>query len=259
MKPLARKGLLIIVVLYAVTIGLMIANFLERAKPAHPQEVTQRVQEHLNEILAWAHEADPEHIREPQQPITAPEAAKVRDDLLAKKGLIININYTLIMQCLNFAVLLLVLYAWLWDPMLRFLDKRRALVKERLDEAAASREKAASLRDERQQELNSLRQERGQIIEQARALGEQEREEIVERARREAERIMRQTEERLGEESRRARVALREEVAELATYIASRMLKREISRQDHDRLIEEVTQGMVLDAREKRPEAGGNG
>jgi F-type H+-transporting ATPase subunit b len=182
----------------------------------------------------------------------------VRDDLLAKKGLIININYTLIMQCLNFAVLLLVLYAWLWDPMLRFLDKRRALVKERLDEAAASREEAAGLRDQRQQELGKLRQERGQIIEQAKALGEQERDEIVERARREAERIMRQTEERLGEESRRARVALREEVAELATYIASRMLKREISQQDHDRLIEEVTQGMALDAREGRPEAGGS-
>jgi hypothetical protein len=36
------------------------------------------------------------------------------------------------------------------------------------------------------------------------------------------------------------------------------MLKREISQQDHDRLIEEVTQGMVLDAREGRPEAGGS-
>jgi hypothetical protein len=167
MKPMAKKGLMVIVALYAVTVGLMIANFLERAEPKHPEEVMQRLQDDLNQILAWAHEADPEHIRDPQQPITAPEAAEVRDDLLAKKGLIININYTLIMQCLNFAVLLLVLYAWLWDPMLRFLDKRRALVKERLDEAAASREEAAGLRDQRQQELGKLRQERGQIIEQA--------------------------------------------------------------------------------------------
>jgi hypothetical protein len=52
MKPMAKKGLMVIVALYAVTVGLMIANFLERAEPKHHEEVMQRVQDDHNQSLA---------------------------------------------------------------------------------------------------------------------------------------------------------------------------------------------------------------
>ena len=112
------------------------------------------------------------------------------------------------------------------------------------------------LLQQRHHELSQVRSERGGIVEQAKSLGEQERGRIVERARREAEMLMQQTEERLGEEVRRARVALREEVAELAVRVAAQVLKREISRQDHDRLIEDVVARMTLT--QEPPAAGGS-
>ncbi len=255
MKPIAKKGLIAIVVLYALTVGVMITNFLREARPEDPEEATRAIQQVLNDELERAYDRDPEHIRDPQRPITDAEAARVFEELFPHKGTIININYTLIMQCLNFAILLLVLYGYLWDPLLQFLDKRRALISERLDDAARSRKEAEGLLQQRHHELGQLRSERGGIVEQAKSLGEQERGRIVERARREAEMLMQQTEERLGEEVRRARVALREEVAELAVRVAAQVLKREISRQDHDTLIEDVVARMTLT--QEPPPAGG--
>lgn len=243
MKPVAKKGLMIVGVLYVLTVGVMVASFVRGARPKYPEEVAERLQERLEEVRQWAYERDREHIR--QRPIAEQDAATVVD-LLARPGMIINVNYTLIIQCLNFVILVLILYGWLWDPMLQMLDKRRAMIRERLDGAAATREEAGGLRRQRQRELGQLRGERAGIIEQATSMGEQERERVVERAHREAEGIALETRERLKEEARRARMALREEVAELATRIAAQVLKRELSRQDHDRLIEEMAERMSL-------------
>jgi F-type H+-transporting ATPase subunit b len=245
MKPLAKKGLMVILVLYLVTVALMVANFLREQRPEHPEEVARRVREEINLVQQWAYEGDPEHIRE--RPVSDAEAVQIFEQFLVRKGTIININYTLIMQCLNFGILLLVLYGWLWEPMLAALDKRRARIRQQLDAAAGSIDEAEKLRKRRNEELSELRRERADIIEQAKTLGEQEREEIVERARREAERLMQQTQERLAEEARRARMALREEIAEIAVSVATEALKRQITPEDHDRLISDVTEAMAFE------------
>ncbi|MHC4479424.1 MAG: F0F1 ATP synthase subunit B [Planctomycetota bacterium] len=244
MKPIAKKSLMVIGVLYTATVTAMITNFVMEGRPEHPAEVSQRVREELNRVHEWAYSGDREHIRE--RPLTDAEASRIFEEHFIRPGTMININYTIVMQCLNFAILLFILYGWLWDPMLQFLDRRRALIRDRLEEAARNRDEAGELRRQRLQELDGLRRDRGQVLEQAEALGEQERKDIVERARREAERVMTQAEERLREQSRRARVALREEVADLAVRIASEMLKRELSPQDHAELIQEVTRSMAL-------------
>ncbi len=245
MKPGVKKWLKVVGVVYAVVVIAMVAAMWTKAKPADPKGLALAVRQSLEQVRTAAVEGDPEHIR--ANPIAETEAAAIVDAHLLKRGAVIGINYTLIMQCLNFGVLMLFLYGLAWGPLLEFLDKRRAIIKERLDAAAQNRREAEGVLLERRQELAGLRQERAGILEQAKGLAEQERDQIVERARLEAERLMEQTEERLGEEARRARVALREEVADLAVEIAARVLGREIARKDHDAVIAQVADGMALD------------
>lgn len=248
MKKGAKTGLVIIGVLYAVTVGTMVANFVMEAEPLYPEDVVADIRQSLNQVRERAQSTDPEHIRSTE--LTDREVRPLLD-MLVKKGSIININYTLIMQCLNFGILLLILYGFLWDPLLTFLDKRRQSVRTRLEEAAQSRKRAEGLVKQRQQELADLRAERGGIIEKARATAEQQREEIVERAGREAALTEEQTRERLREEFRRARVALREEVADISTRVAGRLLEREIRPDDHQRIIEDMVEGMDLESEEQ--------
>ncbi len=256
MKPVAKKGLMLIGILYTAAVAAMITNFAMGAKPKQPEAVVERIQARLSEVQAWAHEADPEHIRGTE--ITEEEARHVFEALFPLKGTIINVNFTLIVQCLNFAILLMVLYGFAWDPLLQFLDRRRALIKQRLEESDLSRQAAAGLVQQRQDELNQLREERGEILDKAKRLGEREHQEVVERARREAERIMKQTEDRLHEQQRQARAELREEVAKIGVRIATQVLKREISRKDHDRVIEEVVQALGPEG-ESEAGVGGEG
>jgi len=242
-KPIAKKGLIVVLVVYAVVVAAMVTGFITKARPLHEEEVTARVQQALGEVQAWAHEADPTHIR--SQAPTEDEAKAVFNGYLKARGSIISVNYTLLLQCLNFAILLLALYGWLWDPMLKMLDQRRDTVRKHMDDAEGDRRKAAELLEQRHQELGDLRNERTGILEQAESLGEQERREIVARARQEAQRIMEQTEERLKEETRRARDALRDEVADLSARIAAEVLRREISPEDHRRIVREMMEAMA--------------
>ncbi|MGD2176146.1 MAG: F0F1 ATP synthase subunit B [Candidatus Brocadiaceae bacterium] len=251
MKPEAKWGLMIIGVLYTITVAVMVTNFVMQAKPKYPEQVKETLRQALNVVREEAYREDPQHIR--RNEFSEKEAGQLLD-LFIKKGSIININYTLIMQCFNFGILLLVLYGFLWEPLLQFLDRRRRHVREQLEDAASSRREAEALVKRRQQELAELRVERGEILEKARAAADQEREEIIERARREADRTTKQTRERLREEFRRARTALREEVAELTTRVARRLLKREITSSDHETFIQDMIEEMTLESSDRGQE-----
>jgi len=251
-KPGARKGLVIIGVLYAVTVAVMITDFVADSRPQYPERVTGVLQQKLNEVRQQAYAEDPKHIR--ADPVTQKEAASVLKSLLAAKGQIINVNYTLILQCLNFAILLMVMYGFLWDPLLAFLDERRRSVREQLDEAERREGRAADLVEQRRRELGQIHSERAGIIEKAQERADQQGEQIVERARREADRLRRDAQERLREELRRARTSLREEVADLSTLVAEKLLRRELTEDDHERLVRESIEQMSLEG-DKGPEA----
>ena len=162
MKPIAKASLLVIGVLYTAAVTAMITNFVMKAKPTDPREVIQQLQEELTVIQHSAWQKDREHIR--KKPITKEEAAQVFAQFFPLKGSIININFTLIVQCLNFGILLMVLYGFLWDPLLQFLDKRRAIIRDRLEDAARRKQEAEGVLRQHHQELAQLRKQRAEII-----------------------------------------------------------------------------------------------
>ncbi|NIM69771.1 MAG: hypothetical protein GTO48_04795, partial [Xanthomonadales bacterium] len=63
MKKGAKTGLVIIGVLYAVTVGTMVANFVIEAEPLYPEDVVADIQQSLNQVRERARSTDPEHIR----------------------------------------------------------------------------------------------------------------------------------------------------------------------------------------------------
>jgi F-type H+-transporting ATPase subunit b len=238
MKPVAKRVLVFIGVLYVITVALMITDFVIEQQPKYPDRVTGWLLESLNAVRESASSDDPEHIR--SSPFTESETREIFERYFPAKGTIINLNYTLIMQCLNFGVLLMILYGFLWDPIIRFIDERRASIRRRLADAEASRSEAEDLAELRRRELGQLRSERAGILDQARRTAEQERDQIVGRAREEADRLAEQAQERIAEEVREASVLLRADVADLVAEIAETVLKREIRREDHARIIAEM-------------------
>ena len=172
--------------------------------------------------------------------LNKPEAEAIYDAHLAPRGGIIAFNYTLLFQMLNFAVLLVLLYGLLWEPVLKFLDERREGIRTDLETARRNRDESARHSDEAARALGDARRERMRIRELADHEAEEIRQEILKQAREEAERLLENARQEIAGEVENARASLRAEVADLSVTIASQILEREVNQADQEALVQEL-------------------
>jgi F-type H+-transporting ATPase subunit b len=139
-----------------------------------------------------------------------------------------------------FVVLYLVLRAWAWKPMLEGLQKREDNIRSALEEAQRAREEAQQVRAQLQRELAQNAEKVRDILDAARRDAERTTEEMVARARTEIQ----GERDRLRKEIDLARdQALHElwaQAAQLATVVSAKAIRRQLSPDDHRRLVEEA-------------------
>jgi F-type H+-transporting ATPase subunit b len=151
-----------------------------------------------------------------------------------------TINWTLIANLVNFAILLYLLKRFLYKPALAYLDRRRELIASRMEAARQSEEKAGELVRNRERELSAAREQAHRILEDTRARAEEMIGESKEAARQEGERILAEARREVEQERQGMEAMLRQSYAEIAVLGASRVLNREVKLADHERLLKEL-------------------
>ncbi len=159
-------------------------------------------------------------------------------------GSIIGFDLTLVFTGLNFLVLVALLYAFLWEPVTRLLDDRAKAIREDIETARSERDETESLKAEVEKELADIRDGAREMREEGRAEGEKERARLVEDGREEARRLAERAERVMQTEVEEARKQLASEVAQLSAGLAAKMLEREVSGRDHERLAEEFVRSL---------------
>jgi F-type H+-transporting ATPase subunit b len=151
-----------------------------------------------------------------------------------------SINWTLVFNLVNFAILLYLLRRLLFKPALEYLDRRREAIHARMQAAQADEERAANLVAQQKDALAEARKRAEGMGEDAR----REAEAIVAAAKTEAreavERILEDGRRQLAQDRDRMIGELREAYAEVAVLGAERVLGREIRIEDHRRLLEQL-------------------
>jgi F-type H+-transporting ATPase subunit b len=186
--------------------------------------------------LAWAVDpAGPEERHAPEAGHSAHGDHKAEQVDIFTKALDLGI-WTVVV----FLVLLFVLGKYAWKPMLEGLRKREENIHNALEEAKRARDEAQTAREQFQRELDRAHQTVREILDEARRDAQHTKEEIVAQARGEI-----QTErDRLRREIETARdQALQElwnQTAQLATLVSAKAIRRELSPEDHGRLIDEA-------------------
>ena len=140
----------------------------------------------------------------------------------------------------TFLVLLALLAKFAWRPLLEALDTRQNAIRKSLDDAQQARQDLERLNAESAQIIARSRQEADAIITQSRADGERLREEIRQKARGEADLIVKNAERQIQLETSRALEQIRHEAVELSVMIASKIIQRNLTREDNERLIDEA-------------------
>ena len=153
----------------------------------------------------------------------------------------IGINVTgLITQLVSFIILLGILTALLYRPLLRVLDERSERIRESLEASERAREEAAQSQEETQRQIEAAREEGQRMIAQAREVADRFREEETAKAREEIAAERARAEANIQRERDAAIEDLRREFAGLAIVAAERVIRRSLDESDHSELIDQV-------------------
>jgi F-type H+-transporting ATPase subunit b len=138
-----------------------------------------------------------------------------------------------------FALVVFVLARYAWGPMLNALQARETFIRDSLQKAASERESAEQLLRDYEQKLAAARAEATAIVEEARRDAESVKTKVEQAAREEGERLIDRARQEIGLARDKAVKDLYRASSQLATDLASRILRREIRPEDHERLISE--------------------
>ena len=140
----------------------------------------------------------------------------------------------------TFLVLLTLLAKFAWKPLLEALETRQNAIRKSLDDAQQAKVELERLNVESGHIIQRARVDAEAIISQSRVDGDRLREEIRSKARTEAEHIVKNAERQIQLETSRALEQIRREAVDLSVMIASKIIQRNLSKEDNERLIDQA-------------------
>jgi F-type H+-transporting ATPase subunit b len=140
----------------------------------------------------------------------------------------------------TFLVLLALLAKFAWRPLLEALDSRQDQIRKSLDDAQKAKQELERLQHESALILRQARGEAEAIVASSRGDAERLKEEIRQKAKADAEAIVRNAERQIQLETDRALRQIRREAVDLSVMIASKLIRRNLSREDNEKLIDEA-------------------
>jgi len=141
---------------------------------------------------------------------------------------------------LTFLLLLVAFNKLAWKPLKAMLQAREDTIRKSLEDAKHAREELERLQAESQRILAQARTEAEAIVTRTRDDANRLREELRQKAQQEATGIIRNAEQQIQLETARAFRQIRAEAADLSVAIASRLLQRNVSKEDNERLIDDA-------------------
>jgi F-type H+-transporting ATPase subunit b len=153
----------------------------------------------------------------------------------------VNINLTLVVQMLVFALLVFGTMKFIWPPILNAMEERSRKIAQGLAAAEQGEQELAQARDKADAIIREARERASHIIEQAQHRANDLVEQAKGAARSEGARILAAAQQQIELDTTHAREALRREVAGIAVRAASKLLAREIDARTHADLLDQLT------------------
>jgi F-type H+-transporting ATPase subunit b len=133
--------------------------------------------------------------------------------------------HLLVLQAINFGLLLAGLTYFLYKPVMRMLEERRSVVAQGVEDAARAAQELKQIEGSRAQKLAEAGKEADSVVANARSNASQKEREIVTRAENAAAALVAEAEKRAQEEKARAVAESKEEVAKLIVLGIEKMAK----------------------------------
>ena len=146
---------------------------------------------------------------------------------------------------LTFLVLLGVLAKFAWNPLLKMLKDRENLIRSSLDDAEKAQMELARLNSEGEDIINKARSEAQTILAEGKAAASKLKDETLNGAKVQAKSILSDAERQIQIEKDKAIAEIKSEVVDLSLSVATKLIKKNISREDNQALIDDSLENVT--------------
>ena len=140
---------------------------------------------------------------------------------------------------LPFLVLLGLLAKFAWGPLLKALDERQEMIRKSLHDADQATQDLKRLHQESAQIIAAARADAQSIVAKSRVAADTVREDLKQKAKEEADALVRGAQRQIQLETARAVQQIRHEVVDLSLAVASKLIKKNLTQEDNDALIQD--------------------
>jgi len=151
-----------------------------------------------------------------------------------------NMNATLILQSIAMMVFVWFCMKFIWPPLLKAMDERRAKIADGLAASDRAEKALAEANQEVEQQIKAARDKAGEIVDQANQRHGQILDQAKDDAVDERQRQVVAGEAEITQSANQAREELRATVASLAVLGARQILEREVDEETHRELLDKL-------------------
>ncbi|MBE6610613.1 MAG: F0F1 ATP synthase subunit B [Ruminococcaceae bacterium] len=151
----------------------------------------------------------------------------------------VGVNFfTMIFAWCNLLILYLFLKKILFKPLKNMIDSRQKEIDDMYSDAENAKDTANELKAEYESKMEKATEESEEILKKAVRKAQLKEEEILQEANQKAARTLERAAEQVEQEKKRAVNEIKNEVSEMAISIASAVIERDVSKDEHTALID---------------------
>ena len=150
----------------------------------------------------------------------------------------------MIWTLVTFVLLLIVLKAVAWKPLLAMLDEREKQIRDSLEQAEKARQEVQAAVEENREAMTKAQAEAHRTITEGREAAERVAQDVRNKAEAEAQQLLQQAQRTIQQEKDQAILELRTQVADLAILAAGRLLDENLDDGRNRRIVDEFIDGI---------------
>ena len=155
------------------------------------------------------------------------------------QDLVTIVPWTFIAQICNLFIQLYLIKRFLLKPINAVLEKRKEMASAEIKEAEKVKEEARAIKEEYEQNMAVAKEKANTLLANAQKSASLQSEEMIQEANKQAAAIKAKAESDIAQEKKKAVNELKGEIGGMAMEIAGKVIEREISEKDHEKLIDE--------------------
>ena len=153
---------------------------------------------------------------------------------------IISVNiWSILVSLANLLIMFLILKRFLFKPVQKMMAARKQQVDQIYQDAKENRDSAINMKQEYEARLATAREEADGLVRNAVQTAQCKGDAIVAEANSQASHLKQKAEQEIAQEKKQMLQDVRGEISDIAVSIASKVVEREVKKQDYDGFVDE--------------------